>query len=180
VRRLLDDQGFGVHANPKPVAGRAAHPARDRQVRSIAHQRQRLPVAGRPPVSVDRKQQEVVGPCKHGGRAWRRVAEAVTMYDFRSDALGRAAPDGIDDRTHQRGSVCLGQSADTRRCAGEARRRWWLRAGRAAVAGARDIRIVAEAGGRHRARSGVGKQHWKQQRPQQCCEGLGLTVTVSP
>lgn len=174
VRRLLKDLGYGLHANTKQVEASAAHPERDTQFRYIAAQRQAFTAAGLPQVSVDSKKKELVGIFKNAGRAWSRVATAVNVHDFPGDALGRAVPYGIYEVTHNRGSVYVGQSADTPRFAVDALARWWRSEGQAAFPAARALLILADAGGSNSARSRV----WKQQLQEHLCDGLGLTVTV--
>ncbi len=173
VRRLLDDLGFGLHANAKQVEERA-HPDRDQQFRYIAAQRAAFTAAGLPQVSVDSKKKELVGNFKNVGRAWSREAEAVNVHDFPADGLGRAVPYGIYDLTRNQGSVYVGQSADTPRFAVDALTRWWTSEGQAAFPAAGELLVVADAGGSNSARSRV----WKRQLQEQLCDRFGLTVTV--
>ena len=93
VRRLLKEQDYRLHSNRKALASKQ-HPDRNRQFRYIQRVRQLFTAAGHPIVSVDAKKTELIGNFKNSGRTWRRQAEAVNMYDFRSDALGRAIPYG--------------------------------------------------------------------------------------
>jgi hypothetical protein len=174
VRRLLDAQGYRLHANTKQLEPRAAHPDRDRQFGYITQQRQAFGAAGLPQISVDTKKKELIGPFKNAGRVWSRAAEAVNVHDFRPDALGRAVPYGIYDLTHNRGTVYVGQSADTPRFAVDMIARWWTDAGRATYPEASALLILADSGGSNSARSRV----WKQQLQEQLCDRHGLTVTV--
>ncbi len=174
VRRLLDDQGYRLHANTKQLEAGAAHPDRDQQFQYIAKQRQAFSAAGLPQISVDTKKKERIGPFKNAGRVWSQAAEAVNAHDCRQDALGRAVPYGIDDLTHNRGTVYVGQSADTPRFAVEMLARWWDDEGQAAFPEATEVLILADGGGSNSARSRV----WKQQLQHQLCDRHGLTVTV--
>jgi hypothetical protein len=174
VRRLLDDQGYRLHANTKQLEAGAAHPDRDQQFQYITEQRQAFSAAGRPQISVDTKKKELIGRFKNAGRVWSQVAEPVSAHDFRQDALGRAVPYGIYDLTHNRGTVYVGQSADTPRFAVEMLARWWVDQGQAAFPGASELLILADGGGSNSARSRV----WKQQLQQQLCDRYGLAVTV--
>jgi hypothetical protein len=174
VRRLLDDLGYRLHTNAKQVEGRAAHPQRDQQFQYITAQRATFTAAGWPQVSVDSKKKELVGNFKNAGRTWSRTADAVNVHDFLTDGLGRAVPYGIYDLTRNRGSVYVGQSADTPRFAVEALARWWRSEGQAAYPTARDLLVLADGGGSNSARSRM----WKQQVQERLCDGLGLTVTV--
>jgi hypothetical protein len=174
VRRLLDAQGYRLHANTKQLEAGAAHPDRDRQFQYITEQRQAFRMAGRPQISVDTKKKELIGRFKNAGRVWSPAAEAVNAHDFRQDALGRAVPYGIYDLTHNRGTVYVGQSADTPRFAVDLLARWWVEEGQAAFPAARELLILADGGGSNSARSRV----WKQQLQDQLCDRYGLAVTV--
>ena len=86
VRRLLDAQGYRLHANTKQLESSAAHPDRDRQFEYITEQRQGFSAAGLPQISVDTKKQELIGQFKNAGRVWSQEAETVNVHDFRPDA----------------------------------------------------------------------------------------------
>jgi hypothetical protein len=174
VRRLLGDLEYRLHANTKQLESRAAHPDRDRQFQYIAAQRQAFTTAGHPQISIDTKKKELIGAFKNGGRVWSQTAEAVNVHDFLDDALGRAVPYGIYDLTHNRGTVAVGQSADTPRFAVDVLARWWAREGQPAFPEASSLLILADGGGSNSARSRV----WKWQLQEQLCDRLGLTVTV--
>jgi hypothetical protein len=174
VRRLLDDHGYRLHANTKQVETGAAHPDRAQQFQYIATQRQAFSAAGLPQISVDTKKKELIGRFKNAGRVWSQEAEAVNVHDFRQDALGRAVPYGIYDLPHNRGTVYVGQSADTPRFAVDLLARWWVDEGQAAFPEASELLILADGGGSNSARSRV----WKQQLQDQLCDQYGLAVTV--
>ena len=174
VRRLLDTQGFRLHANTKQLEAGSTHPDRDTQFQFIARHRQEFCAAGWPIISVDAKKKELIGCFKNAGRVWGTAAEAVNAHDFRQDAAGRAVPYGIYDLTHNRGTVYVGQSADTPRFAVDLIARWWVEEGREAFAGMSDLLILADGGGSNSARSRV----WKRQLQDVLCDEHGLTVTV--
>lgn len=174
VRRLLDDQGYRLHANTKQLESSAAHPDRDQQFEYITQQRRLFGTAGLPEISVDTKKKELIGRFKNAGRTWSQEAEAVNVHDFRPDALGRAVPYGIYDLLHNRGTVYVGQSADTPRFAVDLLARWWIDEGQAAFPAASELLILADGGGSNSARSRV----WKQQLQEQLCDRYGLAVTV--
>jgi Rhodopirellula transposase DDE domain len=174
VRRLLDDHGYRLHANTKQLEAGAAHPDRDQQFQYIAEQRWGFSAAGQPQVSVDTKKKELIGIFKNAGRVWSRAAEAVNAHDFRQDALGRAVPYGIYDVTRNRGTVFVGQSADTPRFAVDMIARWWADEGQAAFPAASALLILADGGGSNSARSRVWKRHLQEQ----LCDRYGLAVTV--
>jgi len=174
VRRLLEEQGYRLHANTKQLEAGAAHPDRDQQFQYIAEQRQAFGAAGQPEISVDTKKKELIGRFKNAGQAWGPTATVVNAHDFRQDALGRAVPYGIYELTHNRGTVYVGQSADTPRFAVDTLVRWWLDEGQAAFPEASQLLILADGGGSNSARSRV----WKQQLQEQLSDRFGLTVTV--
>ena len=174
VRRLLDIQGFRLHANTKQLEGGSAHPDRDTQFQYIAEQRQVFTDAGLPQISVDTKKKELIGCFKNAGQVWGTAAKVVNAHDFRSSALGRAVPYGIFDLSSNRGTVYVGQSADTPRFAVDVIARWWVDEGREAFAGRTDLLILADGGGSNSARSRV----WKRQLQAVLCDEHGLTVTV--
>lgn len=174
VRRLLDDLGYRLHANTKQLEPRAAHPDRNQQFEYIAEQRQVFGARGQPRISIDTKKKELIGSFKNAGRVWSETAEAVNTHDFPQDALGRAVPYGIYDLTHNRGTVYVGQSADTPRFAVDMVARWWVDEGQAAFPEASELLILADGGGSNSARSRV----WKQRLQEQLCDHHGLTVTV--
>ena len=54
-----------------------------------------------------------MGNFKNPGQVWCQTPERVKVHDFRSEAVGRAVPYGIYDLQHNRGTVYVGQTADT-------------------------------------------------------------------
>jgi hypothetical protein len=131
VGRLLRDRDYSPRVNSKQEAG-ADHPDRGAQFQYLEKQKQAFLAAGKPVISVDTKKKELVGNFAHAGRAWRQGAERVNLHDFPQDAVGRAVPYGIYDLHHNRGSVYVGESADTPRFAVDAIVAWWHDEGRAA------------------------------------------------
>lgn len=62
-----------------------------------------------------RRSKELVGAFKNGGRKWRPTGEPepIKVYDFRTQAPGRAMPYGGYDVTANRGLVSVGMEHDT-------------------------------------------------------------------
>lgn len=174
VRRVLASQGFRLHANTKQLEAGSTHPDRDTQFQYIADRRKVFTDAGLPQISVDTKKKELIGCFKQAGQVWGTAATVVNAHDFRSGALGRAVPYGIFDVSANRGTVYVGQSADTPRFAVDVIARWWVDEGREAFAGKRDLLILADGGGSNSAQSRV----WKRQLQAVLCDEHGLTVTV--
>lgn len=174
VARLLDKLGYALHVNAKKVAASASHADRNEQFAYIAAQREAFEAAELPIISVDTKKKELIGNFRNGGRAWSRQAEAVNVHDFPQDGLGRAVPYGVYDVTHNRGTICVGSSADTPQFAVDAITRWWQTAGRTGFPGATQLLILADGGGSN----GWQARLWKQQVQAQLSDQLGLAVTV--
>jgi hypothetical protein len=174
VARLLDHMGYALHVNAKKVEANANHPYRNEQFEYIAAQRGAFQAAGLPIISVDTKKKELIGNFKNGGQAWSKEAEAVSVHDFRQDALGRAVPYGIYDLASNRGTVYVGSSGDTPQFAVDAIARWWESQGGRTFPGASKLLILADGGGSN----GWLPRLWKRQLQAQLCDGLGLTVTV--
>ena len=174
VGRLLKGLDYALHVNAKKREAGEGHPDRNAQFAHIAQQRERFTTAGLPIISVDTKKKELIGNFKNAGRSWSKEPEAVNVHDFVSEAHGRAVPYGIYDVHNNRGTVVVGQSADTPEFAVAAIGRWWNTEGMRTYPGANDILILADAGGSN----GCRPRLWKQQLQEQLCDERGLTVTV--
>jgi hypothetical protein len=157
ISRLLKAAGYRLRLKAKEHEGKP-HPDRDQQFEYIRAQRDQHQQAGQPTISVDTKKKELVGNFKNAGRIWCREAEAVNIHDFLSEGVGRAVPYGIYDLQHNRGTVYVGQSADTPQ----------------RFPGATHLFIEADGGGSNGSHSRV----FKQQLQEKLADGLGLTVTV--
>ncbi len=173
VRRLLKKQSYSLKANRKEITG-TPHPDREEQFCYIESQKQAFLAQGLPVISVDTKKKELIGAFKNAGRSWCQQAEKVNVHDFRQDAFARAVPYGIYDLKHNRGSVFVGQSADTPEFAVDAITAWWRGEGQARFPDADQLLILADAGGSN----GYRPRLWKQQLQAQLADALGLEVTV--
>ncbi len=173
ISRLLRDRGYSLRANRKQQAG-TQHPDRDQQFQHIQAQRAAHLDAGQPVISVDTKKKELVGNFKNAGQIWCQDAEVVDAHDFPQDAVGRAVPYGIYDLQHNRGTVYVGQSADTPAFAVDNIAHWCATELRARFPAATQLLIEADSGGSNSARSRV----WKQALQEQVADRFGLTVTV--
>ncbi len=174
VGRLLKGADYALHVNAKKREAGEAHPDRDAQFAQIAQQRERFSAAGLPIISVDTKKKELIGNFKNPGRTWSQEPTAVNVHDFLSEALGRAVPYGIYDTGRNRGTVVVGTSADTPEFAVAAIAHWWDGEGMSTYPGAREILVLADAGGSN----GCRPRLWKQQLQEQLCDQRGLSVTV--
>jgi DDE family transposase len=173
ISRLLRAQGYSLRANVKQEAGKQ-HPERDAQFQYIRTQRTAHLNSGQPVISVDTKKKELIGNFKNSGRVWCQEAEEVDAHDFPHDALGRAVPYGIYDVGRNRGTVYVGQSADTPTFAVDTLAHWCATELREHFPDATRLLIEADSGGSNSARSRV----WKEQLQMQVADRLGLTITV--
>lgn len=173
ISRLLRGQGYSLRANRKQAAGKQ-HPERDQQCAQIQTQRAAHQAAHQPVISVDTKKKELVGNFKNAGQIWCQAAEVVDAHDFPEDAAGRAVPYGIYDLQHNRGTVYIGQSADTPTFAVDNIAQWCATELQERFAGAPHMLIEADSGGSNSARSRV----WKERLQAQVADRFGLTVTV--
>ncbi len=172
--RLLKSLGYSLRVNRKQIA-RTVHPRRDEQFQRIARLRARCRAEGIPVVSVDTKKKKLVGRFKNPGAKWDREPELVLDHDFRSDADGRAVPDGILDLHANQGFVVVGTSSDTPAFAVDSLALWWSQAGRERYPQARTLAVLAASGGSNGCRPRAGK-HALQHR---LCNRHRLTVIVA-
>ena len=96
------------------------------------------------------------------------------MHDFPDMAEGKAIPYGVYDMTRNEGWVNVGTDHDTPRFAVESIRRWWQHMGQRAYPSAKELLVVADAGGSKSARSRVWKKCL-----QELADEVGLRISVS-
>jgi Rhodopirellula transposase DDE domain len=153
VTQLLRDMDYSLQANRKVLEG-SSHPDRDAQFEHIHHKVKAFQAAGQPVISVDTKKKELVGEFRNTGRELRPKGnpEKVRVHDFAIDALGKVAPYGVYDPTHNTGWVNVGTDHDTAAFAVESIRRWWNMMGRQLYPHAQRLLITADGGGSNGAR----------------------------
>jgi len=173
ISRLLKQHDYRLRANMKERASKQ-HPDRNRQFEYIREQRAEHQAVGQPVISVDTKKKELVGNFKNPGQIWCQTPEQVNIYDFRSDAVGRAVPYGIYDLQHNRGVVYVGQSADTPAFAVDNIVRWCQTERLESFPDATHLMIEADGGGSNSCRSRV----WKRDLQEKVADQFGLTITV--
>lgn len=173
VRRLLGQKQIRLRSNRKCLSGEEC-PDRDIQFEYIQTQRHLFEAAGWPCISVDTKKKELIGPYKNAGRVWCPEPEEVAMYDFPTEAVGKAVPYGVYDVHHNQGYVAVGQSADTPEFAVDAIVRWWHSIGSRRYPNAPELLILADGGGSN----GYRPRLWKQQLQEKLADAFGLAVTV--
>ncbi len=173
VNRLLGALDYRLQANRKTREG-SSHPDRDAQFAHINERTKQFQCRGQPVVSVDAKKKEWVGMFKNGGREWRPRGEPepVNVYDFRTQALGRAVPYGVYEVTANRGWVSVGMDHDTAEFAVGTLRRWWHQMGQGCYPAAQEMLIVADGGGSNGSRTRL----WKTEL-QRLADDTGLTVS---
>lgn len=172
VRRLLKKHKIGLVSNRKSLSG-PPHPDRDKQFRYLKRVQKLFLQSGRPVISVDAKNKEMIGQFYNKGRTWREEPIQVNAHDFRQDALAVAIPYGIYDLTHNLGSVYVSTSYNTSEFAVEAIRTWWNDPERPCFQQEDALLILCDAGGSNNCRFWL----WKYEL--QCLANeLGISIMV--
>lgn len=174
VANLLKELGYSLQANRKTREG-TAHPDRNAQFEHINAEVQAFQSAGQPVISVDTKKKELVGDFKNGGRELcpQGEPETVRVHDFVIPELGKVAPYGVYDVTHNLGWVNVGIDHDTAAFAVASVRRWWQLLGQPRYPGARRVLITADGGGSNGSRVRL----WKIEL-QKLADESGLEISV--
>ena len=173
ISRLLREHDYRLRVNVKELGGKQ-DPERDVQFQHILAQRAEHQAAGQPILSVDTKKKELIGNFKNPGRVWCQEPEEVDVHDFPGDAVGRAVPYGLYDSVNNRGTVYVGQSADTPAFAVDNIVRWCESERRAYFPEATHLMIEADSGGSNGYRS----RAWKRDLQVKVADAFGLTVMV--
>ncbi|MDP2159604.1 MAG: ISAzo13 family transposase [Flavobacterium sp.] len=158
VGEILKEENFSLQANRKTDEGKS-HPDRDLQFEYINKKVKEYQSQNHPVISVDCKKKELVGNFKNIGKELRRKKEPekVKVYDFPSDAEGKAIPYGVYDITQNQGWVSVGIDHDTSEFAAETIKRWWTYMGKPCYPEANHILITADGGGSNSSRSRLWK-----------------------
>ena len=172
VGRLLKAMDYSLRGNVKSYEG-PRHPDRDEQFQYINAQVKAFIQAADPVISVDTKKKELVGHFKNPGRTWRRKAKRVNVYDYPSQAEGKAIPYGVYDIQNNSGLVNVGMTHDTAEFAVESITKWWKTVGRAHYKDAKRLLICGDGGGSNGSRTRL----WKVAL-QEFADRFGLAVTV--
>lgn len=174
VANLLKELGYSLQANRKTREG-SIHPDRDAQFEHIQAEVKDFQAAGQPVISVDTKKKELVGDFKNGGQELRPQGdpEQVRVHDFVIPELGKVAPYGVYDATHNLGWVNVGIDHDTAAFAVASIRRWWECMGQPRYVGAQRLLITADGGGSNGARVRL----WKIEL-QKLADETGLAISV--
>lgn len=174
VAVLLKSMGYSLQGTSKQSEG-SGHPDRDAQFHYIHDAVIEAQANGEPVISVDAKKKELIGDFAQGGREWQPKGEPVRVrtHDFVDAALGKAAPYGAYDVTHNEAWVSVGVSADTAAFAVESIRTWWIEMGQPRYGTVDDIVITADGGGSNGSRV----RAWKFEL-QRLADELDLQITV--
>lgn len=174
VGELLKAEKFSLQGNRKTREG-SEHPDRDAQFGHINTSVKTALAEQQPVISVDTKKKELVGDFKNAGHTWRPQGkpEEVQVYDFLSDALGRAIPYGVYDLATNDGWVSVGIDHDTAAFAVQTIRHWWHDSGRPRYPEAQRLVITADGGGSN----GVRVRLWKREL-QSLANELGIAIEV--
>jgi hypothetical protein len=174
VAGLLRELRYSLQVNQKTREG-ASHPDRNAQFEHINAQTRAFQQRHQPVISVDAKKKESVGNFKNAGREWRPQGQPrpVNLHDFVDEELGKVTPYGVYDLAGNRGWVNVGTDHDTPEFAVASIRRWWQRMGRMAYPHARELLILADAGGSN----GYRPRLWKMSLHRLAVE-TGLRISV--
>ena len=171
---LRDELDYSLQALQKTREGRS-HPDRDAQFQYINRQCQDFQKRGQPVISVDSKKKELVGDFKNGGREWHPTGEpeSVRIHDFEDKQKGKVTPHGIYDIGRNQGWVSVGIDHDTAEFAVDSIRHWWKRMGQPTYPEAKQLLIIADAGGSN----GYRTRLWKYQL-QKLADETGLKIAI--
>ncbi len=174
VGEILKEEGFSLQANRKTDEGKS-HPDRNAQFEHIHERVKEYQSQNQPVISVDAKKKELVGNFKNAGKELHRKKEPekVKVYDFPSDAEGKAIPYGVYDITQNKGWVSVGIDHDTAEFATETIKRWWIQMGKPYYPIAKRLLITADGGGSNSSRSWL----WKREL-QKLSNEIGLIIEV--
>ena len=174
VARLLEDLHYRLQANRKTQEG-SSHPDRKAQFAHINKQVQAFQKRGQPVVSVDAKKKELIGDFKNAGREWHPQGQPVKVRskDFVDQHLGKGIPYGVYDITANNGWVSVGMDHDTAQFASESLRRWWQQMGSRVYPKAKELLVMADAGGSN----GYRIRLWKVAL-QELADAIGLRISV--
>ena len=174
IGEILREEGFSLQANRKTDEGKG-HPDRNAQFEYIYSKVKEFQSQNQPVISVDAKKKELVGNFKNAGKELRRKKEPekVKVYDFPSDAKGKAIPYGVYDMTYNKGWVSVGVDHDTAEFAVETIKKWWTQMGRLSYPDGKRLLITADGGGSNSSRSRL----WKMEL-QKLSDDTGLIIEV--
>jgi len=158
VADLLHQLGYSLQANAKTIEGRQ-HPDRNAQFEYVNEQTKKFLAQNLPVISVDTKKKELVGNYSNGGQEWQPQGEPekTLIHDFADKQLGKVIPYGIYDVGRNQGWVSVGIDHDTAEFAIDSILAWWRYMGNQTYPEAKQLLIMADAGGSNARRSRLWK-----------------------
>jgi len=175
LAELLHKQHFSLKANKRTIEGKQ-HPDRNDQFEHINEISKEFENKGNPAISVDCKKRELLGNFKNNGREWQAKGEdtCVNVYDFASEASGKAIPYGIYDLVQKTGFVNVGIDHETAEFAVESIRRWWQQVGKILYPDKKELLMTCDGGSSNGSRNNL----WKK-KLQELANEERLTITVA-
>lgn len=173
VGNILKDNKFSLRANRKCIA-ETYHPDRNRQFEIITQTRKRFEDKGQPIISIDSKKKELIGNFKNPGKTWRKTYDKVYDHDFRSHAIGIAAPYGIFEPIYNLGTVFVGRSYDTPEFAVDCINMWLKAFAQRRYRNIKELLILCDGGGSNSFRA----RAWKYNLYQEICKQYGISIRV--
>ena len=171
----LSELGFSLQSNKKTKEGNN-HEDRDAQFLYINKKIKKFQKESFPVISVDTKKKENIGNFKNEGQEYSLKGNPVEVngHDFPDKELGKVAPYGVYDITHNKGWVNVGISADTAEFAVESIRSWWEEMGKKEFSKFQKLLVTADCGGSN----GNRVKLWKI-KLQELANELGTEIHVS-
>lgn len=173
VGKILKIGKFSLRVNRKCVS-ETYHPDRNRQFEIISETRKRFEDNGQPIISIDSKKKELIGNFKNSGKTWRKNYDKVYDHDFRSHAIGIAAPYGIFEPVYNLGTVVIGKSYDTPEFAVNCIDLWFNTFAQKRYQNVKELLILCDGGGSNGSRSRL----WKYYLNQEICKKYGICIRV--
>lgn len=173
VGKILKSSNFSLRVNRKCVA-ETYHPDRNRQFEIISEIRKRFEDKDQPIISIDSKKKELIGNFKNPGKTWRKNYDKVYDHDFRSNAIGIAAPYGIFEPVYNLGSVVVGMSYDTPEFAVDCIELWLNEFAQKRYRNIKELLILCDGGGSN----GYRARLWKYNLHQEVCKKYGIPIRV--
>lgn len=173
VGKILKIGNFSLRVNRKCVS-ETHHPDRNRQFEIISETRKRFEDKSQPIISIDSKKKELIGNFKNSGKTWRKNYDKVYDHDFRSQAIGIAAPYGIFEPVYNLGTVVVGNSYDTPEFAVNCIDLWFNTFAQKRYQNVKELLILCDGGGSNGSRSRL----WKYYLHQKICKKYGIGIRV--
>jgi hypothetical protein len=148
VAKLLKDAGYNLRANRKThedasrIDGAAQFEYINLSVRRF-HDRDQ------PAISLDIKTRTLSSAFRDAAQEWRPGGrhQEVRVHEFLDQKQGKTIPSGFSELLHKQSWISVGIDSDTAQFAVNGIRRWWHTMGRQRFPDAKELLIIANAGG---------------------------------